>query len=75
MSRSYTSSHPPPSASMACSGTALPLTISVVARERKHSEDRGVDGEMGSVWILWRLAGGVWSRLSWLRIGAGGGLL
>jgi hypothetical protein len=30
---------------------------------------------MGSEWILGRLAGGVWSRFHWLRIGAGGGLL
>jgi hypothetical protein len=29
---------------------------------------------MGSEWILRRLAGGVWSRFHWLRIGAGGGL-
>jgi hypothetical protein len=26
--------------------------------ERDHSEDRGVDGRMGSEWILERLAGG-----------------
>jgi hypothetical protein len=29
-------------------------------------------GRMGSVWILGRLAGGVWSGLSWLRIRTGG---
>jgi hypothetical protein len=39
------------------------------------SEDLGVDGRMGKKWILGRLAGGVWSRFSWLRIGLGGGLL
>jgi hypothetical protein len=27
-------------------------------RERDHSENRGVDGRMGSKWILRRLAGG-----------------
>jgi hypothetical protein len=30
---------------------------------------------MGSEWILGRLAGGVQSVSSWLRIGTGGGLL
>jgi len=44
-------------------------------KERDHSEDRGVDGRMGSEWILGRLAGGVWSGFNWLRIGTGGGLL
>jgi hypothetical protein len=28
--------------------------------ERDHSEDQGVDGRMGSEWILGRLAWGVW---------------
>jgi hypothetical protein len=28
-------------------------------KERDHLEDRGVDGRMGSEWILGRLAGGV----------------
>jgi len=27
-------------------------------KERDHSEDQGVDGRMGSEWILGRLAGG-----------------
>jgi hypothetical protein len=40
-----------------------------------HSEDRGVDGRMGSEWILGRLAGRGWSVFRWLRIGTGGGLL
>jgi hypothetical protein len=39
------------------------------------SEDLGVDGRMGKKLILGRLAGGVWSRFGWLRIGIGGGLL
>jgi hypothetical protein len=28
-------------------------------KERDHSEDLGVDGRMGSEWMLGRLAGGV----------------
>jgi hypothetical protein len=28
-------------------------------KERDHWEDQGVDGKMGSEWILWRLAGRV----------------
>jgi hypothetical protein len=27
-------------------------------KERNHSEDQGIDGRMGSEWILGRLAGG-----------------
>jgi hypothetical protein len=37
--------------------------------------DQRVDGRVGSEWILGRLAGGMWSGSSWLRIGTGGGLL
>jgi len=34
-------------------------------KERDHSEDRGIDGRMGSEWILGRLAGGVeWIQLA-----------
>jgi hypothetical protein len=29
--------------------------------ERDHSEELGVDRRIGSEWISWRLAGGVWS--------------
>jgi hypothetical protein len=43
-------------------------------KERDHLEDQGVDGRMGSEWILRRLAGGVYSGSSWLRKGIGGGL-
>jgi hypothetical protein len=43
-------------------------------KEKDHSEDRGVDGRMGSEWIMGRLAGG-WSGFNCLRIGACGGLL
>jgi hypothetical protein len=31
--------------------------------------------EMGSEWILERLAWGVWTGFEWLRTGTGGGLL
>jgi hypothetical protein len=43
--------------------------------ERDHLEEQGIDGRMGSEWIFRRLAGGMWSGSSWLRIGTGGGLL
>jgi hypothetical protein len=38
-------------------------------KERDHSENLGVDGRMGSEWIIGRLAWGLWSVFSWLRIG------
>jgi hypothetical protein len=41
----------------------------------KDLKDGGGDGKMGLEWILGRLVGGVWSGLTWLRIGTGGGLL
>jgi hypothetical protein len=44
-------------------------------KERDHLEDQGIDGRMGSEWMLGRLAGGVWSGYSWLRIQTGSGLL
>jgi hypothetical protein len=31
---------------------------------KNHSEDQGVDGRMGSEWILVRLAGGEWIQLA-----------
>jgi hypothetical protein len=40
-------------------------------KERDYLEDQGVDGRMGSEWVLGRLAGG-WSGFSCLRIGTGG---
>jgi hypothetical protein len=36
--------------------------------------DQGVDGRMGSKWILGRLAGGVLSGSIWFRIGTCGGI-
>jgi hypothetical protein len=42
---------------------------------KKHLEDQGVAGWMGSEWILGRLAWGTWTGFDWLRIGTGGGLL
>jgi hypothetical protein len=45
-----------------------------IPKERDHSEDHGVDGRMGSQWIIGRLAGeGV--GFDWLRIWIGGGVL
>jgi hypothetical protein len=38
-------------------------------KERNHLEDQGVDGSMGSEWILGRMAGVVKSGSIWLRIG------
>jgi hypothetical protein len=42
---------------------------------KKHLEDQGVGGKMGSEWILGRLTWGVWIGFYWLRTGTGGGLL
>jgi hypothetical protein len=44
-------------------------------KERDHLEDHDVGGNMGSEWILGRLAWGEWIGFDWLRIGTGGGLL
>jgi hypothetical protein len=44
-------------------------------KERDHLKDSGVDGRMGSEWILGRLARGVWSGFTLFRIGTAGGLL
>jgi len=44
-------------------------------KEKEHSEDSGVDERMGSEWIFERLAVGVWSGFSWLRVNFGGDLL
>jgi hypothetical protein len=44
-------------------------------KERDHSEDRGVDGRMGSEWALGRLVGGVCSGFTWLRRGTDGEIL
>jgi hypothetical protein len=42
---------------------------------KDHMKDQGVDGRVGSKWTLGRLAGGVWSGFTWLRIMTVGGLL
>jgi hypothetical protein len=42
---------------------------------KDHLEVLGIDGRMGSKWILGRLVGGVWSGFTWLRIGIVGRLL
>jgi hypothetical protein len=44
-------------------------------KERDLLKDQGVDGRMGSKLTLERLAGGVWSGFTWLRMGTVGGLL
>jgi hypothetical protein len=46
-----------------------------IARHFVVLEGQGVDGRMGSEWILGRLAGGARIGSSWLWIGTGGGLL
>jgi hypothetical protein len=46
-----------------------------IPKERDHSEDRDVDGRMGSEWILGRLIWWGCSGFSWLKIGTGCGLL
>jgi hypothetical protein len=43
-------------------------------KKRNNLKDQGVDGKMGSKWTLRRLAGGVGSQFTWLRIGIAGGL-
>jgi hypothetical protein len=40
---------------------------------KRPLENQGIDGNMGSKWILERLAGRVWSGFNWLRIGTSGG--
>jgi hypothetical protein len=43
-------------------------------REGDHFGDPGVDGRILE-WIFKKWDVGAWTRLSWLRIGTGGGLL
>jgi hypothetical protein len=42
---------------------------------KNYLKDQDIDGRMGSKWSLGRLAVGVWSGFTWLRIGMAGGLL
>jgi hypothetical protein len=44
-------------------------------KERNQSEDQELDGRIESEWILGRLAWGMWSRSSRLRLGTGDGIL
>jgi hypothetical protein len=44
-------------------------------RERNHLGDPGLDGRIVLRWIFRNWVVGVWTRSSWLRIGAGGGHL
>jgi hypothetical protein len=57
---------------MACVGEER-KRYRILVEKPEGKEDRGVYGRMGSEWILGRLAGGVKSGSSWLRIGIGGG--
>jgi len=41
-------------------------------RERDHLGDPGTDRKIISRWIFRKLDVGVWTGLSWLRIGTGG---
>jgi len=44
-------------------------------RGRDHLEDAGIDGRIILRWILRQWDVGGWTRLSWFRIGTGGGHL
>jgi hypothetical protein len=46
-------------------------TLPRASDQDNHSENQGVDGRMGSEWILVRLTG-EWTGFDWLRIGTGG---
>ena len=43
--------------------------------EREHLGDPGVDGRIILRWIFRKWDVGIWTELSWLRIGTGGGHL
>jgi hypothetical protein len=44
-------------------------------KKRDLLDNRGLDGRIGSQWILGRLVGRMLSGFDWLRIGASGGML
>jgi hypothetical protein len=44
-------------------------------RDRDHWGDPGIDGRIPLRWIFRKWDVGVWTGLSWLRIGTGGGHL
>jgi hypothetical protein len=43
--------------------------------ERDHLRDPGIDGRIILRWIFRKWEVGVWTGLSWLKIGTGGGHL
>jgi hypothetical protein len=44
-------------------------------KEKYYLEDVGVDGNIILKWVFKKWDGEAWTRLRWLRIGTGGGLL
>ena len=44
-------------------------------RERDNLEYPGIDGGIKLKWIFQKWDVGAWTRLIWLRIGTGGGIL
>jgi hypothetical protein len=49
--------------------------LEILKKERKHSEDLGVNGSVTFKWILGKQVWRVWIGFIWLRIGTGDGLL
>ena len=44
-------------------------------RERDHFGDTDIDGRIVLRWIIWKWDEGVWTGLSWFRVGTGDGHL
>jgi hypothetical protein len=58
-----------------CEGEVHTVLWWVNLKEGDHSEDLGVDGKIMLKRIFKKQDGVVWSGLTWLRIGTGGGRL
>ena len=56
-------------------GTGVYMVLVGSLMERDRWGDPGVDGRIILRWISRKWGVGVWTRLSWLRIGKGGGNL